>query len=211
MSEKVKGYIKEMFLELNEGVTDIVNHSVSPAAAVHTITEVVSSKIAASSEGYMVDLYRELSRKTLSEEVFQNSANANKFYELNMRKRISEAYHFDVQDLKTCDTGIDFKEINRVYASAGVATGSAAVGGILLGALSGLVDLPMVVIIAGAILSGIGGGAVTYVKIVPEKNKSNLKVAVGKFMRELETELLNWVDAVEGFYHQTVNEFKASL
>lgn len=143
MSEKVKSYIKELFVELNEEVADIVKASPSSAVATQSITEFVSVKIAASSQGYMVDLYGELSRKTLNEEIFKDPANANKFYQLNMRQMISDAYQFEVQNLESYRTGLDFKEINRVYASAGAAVGSAAVGGILLGALSGAIDIPL--------------------------------------------------------------------
>ena len=211
MSEKVKIYIKELFGEMKEEVFDIVNTSPSPKIATQNIMEYVSSKIAAASQGYMVDLYGELSRKTLNEAVFQDPANANKFYELNMRKKISDAYQFDIQDLKTYSTGIDFNEINRVYAAAGAAVGSAAVGGILLGALSGIVSIPMVVIIAGAVLTGIAGGGMTYAKIVPEKNRANFRKAVESFMGNLEDELFNWVDAVVEFYNEKVGELKTNL
>jgi len=211
MSEKVKGYIKNLFADLKEEVTDIVRTSPSPTVATQRIMEFVSGKIAASSQGYMVDLYGELSKKTLNEGIFQDPANANKFYELNMRQKISDAYQFDVQDLRAYSTGVDFREINRVYTSAGVAVGSAVVGGILMGVLSGVVDIPMVVIIAGAILAGIAGGGVTYAKVVPEKNKMNYLKAVAAFMVELEDELLNWVDEVVKFYNQKIAELKATL
>lgn len=211
MSEKVKGYIKELFTEMNAEVAGMARTSAPSTSAIQTIMDYVSSTITAASEGYIVDLYRELSRKTLSEDIFKDPATANKFYELNMRKLISDAYHFDVKCLDTYSTGLDFKEINRVYVSAGVAVGSASVGGILLGVLSGVVDIPLVVIIAGAVLSGIAGGGVTYSKIVPEKNNTNFKNAVVSLMGELEAELLHWVDEIVQFYNQKIDELKASL
>lgn len=211
MSEKVKGYIKNLFVELNEEISDIVKISPTSTIAMQSIMEFVSSTIAASSQGYMVDLYGELSRNTLNEEIFKDPANANKFYELNMRQKISDAYKFDVQNLEAYCAGIDFKEINRIYASAGAAVGSATVGGILLGALTGVVDIPMVVIIAGAVIAGIAGGTVTYAKIVPDRNKLNFLKAVQSFMEELEKELLSWVDEVVKFYNQKVDELKSTL
>lgn len=211
MSDKVKGYIHELFVEMNAEVSNIVNSAPSSSIATQRIMEYVSSQVAASSEGYMVDLYSELSRKTLNEEIFKDPANANKFYELNMRQKISNAYQFDVKSLDAYSKGIDFNEINRVYATAGAAVGSAAVGGILLGVLSGAVNIPMVVIIAGAILVGVAGGSVTYTKIVPERNRTAFSEAVKTFMRELETELMNWVDEVVRFYNRKVAELKATL
>ena len=51
MSEKVKGYIKKLFVEMNKEVADIVSNSPSSAIATQSIMDYVSSKIAASSEG----------------------------------------------------------------------------------------------------------------------------------------------------------------
>lgn len=211
MSEKVKSYIKKLFTELNEEVNGIVKISPSSTKATQSIMEYVSVKIAASTQGYMADIYSEMSKKTLSEEIFQEPANANRFYELNLRKRISDAYSFDVKNVKAYDAVLDFKEINRVYASAGAAVGSATVSAILLGILSGVVDIPVSVVIAGAVLVGAGGGATTYLKVVPEKNRSNYLKSVNKFMAELENELLKWVDDVAEFYNQNVEELKANL
>lgn len=211
MSEKVKIYIKNLFVEMKKEVADIVHTAPSSTIAIQGIMEYVSTKIAASSQGYMVDLYGELSRKTLREEPFNNSANANKFYELNMRQKISDAYKFDVQNLEAYSTGVDFREINSAYTTAGCAVGSTLVSGILLGALSGVVRIPIVVIIAGAILAGLGVGGVTYSKVVPKKNGYNFMKAVEAFMDELEDELLNWVDEVVKFYNQRIEELKATL
>lgn len=72
MSEKVKLYIKDLFGEMKEEVFDIVNTSPSSKIATQNIMEYVSGKIAAASQGYMVDLYGELSQKTLNEAVFQD-------------------------------------------------------------------------------------------------------------------------------------------
>lgn len=211
MSREVKNYIRNLFVEMNEEITDIINSSSSTSLCIREIIEYVSSRITAASLGYITDIYSEMSKKTLDEEIFKNVSNANKFYELNLRKKISDAYHFDIKDLDAYKEGIDFDEINRAYAAAGASVGSAAVGGILLGALSGIIDIPIVVVIAGAVLTGITGGGVTYVKVVPEKNKYRFSNAVVAFMDDLEGEMLSWVDEVIDFYNDNVNELKAAL
>ncbi len=212
MSEnKVKNYIKELFEELNMAVMNIVETIPDTDVATQHIMETVSGRVTAATEGYVFDLYSLLSKETLKEEIFQDAANANRFYELNLRKQIAEAYQFNIQSLKACSTSLDFKEINRTYATAAATAGTAAAGGILLGILHGLVHIPFAVVIAGAVLAGIGGGSVTYMKIVPEKNKEVFQTAVNRFMEGLEQELLNWVDDVINFYGQKVEELKQSL
>lgn len=212
MSEnKVKNHIKGLFEELNTEVTNIVETIPDTDMATQHIMETVSGRVTAATEGYVFDLYSLLSKETLKEEIFQDAANANRFYELNLKKQIADAYQFNIQSLKAYSTSLDFKEINRTYATAAAAVGTAAAGGILLGILHGLVHIPFAVVIAGAFLAGIGGGSVTYMKIVPEKNKEGFQTAVNRFMDDLEQELLNWVDDVVNFYNQKVAELKQSL
>lgn len=212
MSENnVKNHIKELFEELNTEVMNIVETTPDTDMATQHIMETVSGRVTAATEGYVFDLYSLLSKETLKEEIFQDAANANRFYELNLKKQIAEAYQFNIQSLKAYSTSLDFKEINRTYATAAATVGTAAAGGILLGILHGLVHIPFAVVIAGAVLAGIGGGSVTYMKIVPEKNKEGFQTAVNRFMEDLEQELLNWVDDVVDFYDQKVTELKQSL
>lgn len=211
MSEQIKVYIKDLFLELNEEVNRIVASSATSDVSTKQIMDCVSSKITASSKSYIATLYSTLSKETLKEAIFEDDANANRFYDLNLRQKLSERYQFSIDNLDSYSKGLDFKEINRLYTSAAVAVGSAAVGGILLGALTGVIHIPMVVIIAGSVLAGIGGGAYSYTKYVPEINKRNYLIAVHSFMHGLESEMFNWVDSVGSYYNQQVDELKKSL
>lgn len=211
MSAQIKEYINELFVELNASVEEIIEATSSSDMATKQIMACVSSGITAASKGYISTLYSVLSKETLKETIFQDDANANKFYDMNLRQKLTDKYQFNIDSLEAYSKGLEYKEINQLYTSAAVAAGSAAVGGMLLGVLSGVVHLPMVVIIAGAVLAGIGGGGYTYSKYVPSKNKENYRIAVQSFMRDLEEEMLNWVDAVVEYYHQQVDELKKSL
>lgn len=211
MSENIKGYIKDLFVELNEEVNSIVTSSATSSMATKQIMDCVSSEITASCKSFIATLYSTLSKETLKEAIFEDDANANKFYDLNMRQKLSEKYQFSIGSLNSYSKGLEFKEINQLYTSAAIAVGSAAVGGILLGALSGVVNIPMVVIIAGAVLAGVGGGAYTYTKYVPENNKRNYLIAVNSFMKSLESEMMKWVDSVVAYYNQQMDELRNSL
>lgn len=209
--EIVKRMIDELFNTMEIKVKDILANSRNSEQATLLITEYISSTVAAESLGYMSVLYSHLSKKTLSENVFRAPANANKFYELGLRKKLVDAYEFDIDSVASYKSGIDFNEINRVYTAAGAAVGSAAVSGILLGVLNGVVDIPVVVIIAGAVLAAIGGGSVTFFKVVPDINKQRFESAVDSFMKELKESILNWVDDVTNFYNREVEELKKTL
>lgn len=212
MSEmKVKAHIKELFVTMNDEVTNMVQNSYSSEKATKDIMQYVSGKIASTSRGYMSTLYSALSDQTLQEPIFQNVDNANKFFNLELDKKIVDAYKFDGKDSAVFEKGLSLYEINRVYASAAAGVGTATVGGILLGVLSGAVDIPMVGIIAGAIVAGIIGCGVTYCKVVPDINKQRFIEAVKAFMADLEQEMYKWVDGVIEFYNKQVEELKKTL
>lgn len=209
--ENVTGRIKELFVTMNLQVEKMAQYSISSEKATEDIIQYVSSEIASESRGYMSTLYTLLSKETLKEPIFQNVDNANKFYNLELHKKIVEAYRFDSKDFPSFQNGINFKEINQAYASAVAGVGAAGVGGVLLGVLSGVVDMPIVGIIAGAIVAGLAGSGVTYFKIVPDINKQRFIETVKVFMADLEQEMYKWVDGVIAFYHARVDELKKTL
>ena len=204
---KVKSNIENLFCEVKEKVQEIIMNADDTSSATHSIVEYVSSKITAASRGYMTDVYTSLSKATLNEAIFNDSANANKFYELNLRQKIYDAYQFDINDLSSYKSGIDFKEVNRTYATAGATIGTLTLGGILKATLTKVIDIPLIVIIAGAVILGWG----TYVKGVPEYNKMKYIVTVNTFIADLENEFLVWVDVVEEFFNQQVSDLKKTL
>ena len=210
MCNKTKEYIDKMFLKINADVSKIIENSSNAEIATQQIMETVSNKITVAIQGYMIDIYSELSKVTLLEPIFQKPENANKFYGLNLRQKISQAYQFDIQDLRAYTEGISYKEIGKTYATAGAVVGSAAVGGILLGILSGTVHLPMVVVIAGAVVCGITGGKVADMKI-DNINRDRYKNTIMIFMRSLKDDLIKWVDDVIAFYNQEVSKLQGSL
>ncbi len=212
MSEiKVKAHIKKLFTTMNAEIEQMVQSAYSSERATKDIMEYVSGRIASISHGYMSTLYFSLSSETLKEPIFQNVDNSNKFYELELNKKIVNAYKFDNKNSVVFQKGLDIKKINRAYASSAVGVGTAAVGGIMLSVLSGVVDIPVIGIIAGAIIAGLASCGVTYYKVVPNINKQRFIEAVKVFMSDLEQEMYKWVDGVIAFYHAQVDELKKTL
>ena len=207
----VKKMISEKINAMLPELEEMVDHAPSSEMAAQNVMNYASSKIVGMSRGWLSTEYAELSEKTLSEDIFQIPVNANKFYALELQKEIMDKYKLDIKTLNSYKEGMTVREVNRIYASAGAAVGTAAVGGILLGVLSGAVDIPLVVIIAGAVACALVGGGVTYAKIVPNVNKNRYKEALRKFSVELTSELCQWVDTVADFYDAEVSKLKETL
>lgn len=196
---ELKNEIHIMFQELAAKAKEITDTSRTSQMATERISKVVSSKVAAESEGYIVDMYTYLVAKIKEDEYFKDPEHLNAFYRLNLREELNNRYHFEVESLDSYKKGIEFKEVNKLYAAAGVAAGTLAVGGILKFAISGLICIPIAVIIAGAVIAGIA----TYFS-VPEKNKKKYNQAVNKFLNDMENEILDWLTEVENYFDSRV-------
>ena len=198
---EMKKQVEKMFCELHSKSENIVASSSVYKNASERIMKLVSSRIAAESEGYIVDMYTSLVKRIKQESFFQDPNHLNAFYRLNLREKLNDKYHFEVDSLDAFQKGVDYKEINRLYASLGAAAGTLAVGGILKFAISSVVNVPFAVIVAGAATVACS----SYFKIIPSQNKIALKKAVDDFLLGLEQDILNWLADVETFFESQIN------
>lgn len=196
---ELKKEIHIMFQELAVKAKEITDTSRTSQMATERISKVVASRVAAESEGYIVDMYTYLVARIKEDEYFKDPEHLYAFYRLNLREELYDRYHFEVESLDSYKKGIELKEVNKLYAAAGVAAGTLAVGGILKFAISGLICIPIAVIIAGAVIAGIA----TYFS-VPEKNKKKYNQAVNKFLNDMENEILDWLTEVENYFDSRV-------
>lgn len=198
-NNELKKEIHVMFQELAVKAKEIADTSRTSQIATERISETVASRISAESEGYIVDMYTCLVAKIKEEEYFKDPEHLNAFYRLNLREELNDRYHFEVESLDAYKKGIEFKEVNKLYIAAGAAAGTLAVGGILKFAISGLIHIPIAVIIAGAVAIGVA----EYFS-VPQKNKKQYNRVVNKFLNDMENEILDWLTEVEKYFDSQV-------
>ena len=198
-NNELKTEIHTMIQDLAVKAKEIAINSKTLQIATERISEVVSSRIAAESEGYIVDIYTYFAAKIKVDKYFQVPDHLNAFYRLNLREKLNNKYHFEVDSLDTYKKGIEFKEVNNLYAVVGSAAGTLAVGGILKFAILGLINIPIAVIIAGAVIVGVA----TYLS-VSEKNKKEYNRAINKFLNDMENEILDWLTEVENYFDSQV-------
>lgn len=199
-NNELKKEIHVMFQELAVKAKEIADTSRTSQIATERISETVASRISAESEGYIVDMYTCLVAKIKEEEYFKDPEHLNAFYRLNLREELNDRYHFEVESLDAYKKGIEFKEVNKLYIAAGAAAGTLAVGGILKFAISGLIHIPIAVIIAGAVAIGVAA----YFS-VPQKNKKQYNRVVNKFLNDMENEILDWLTEVEKYFDSQVH------
>lgn len=197
--------IDELFSELYKKVDEIIVTSKTYKTALERITNTIASRVATESEGYIVDLYTSLVDDIKKDDYFKNPNHLNDFYRLNLREELNEKYNFEITSLDSYKKGIEFDEINNLYATAGAAAGILAVGGILKFAISGIVNIPFIVIIAGAV-----GAALVVNKAIIIQNKKEFKIVVDKFLKDMEHEIIDWLNDVADYFQSRVNSLRGS-
>ena len=198
-NNELKNEVHKMFSELVEKAKEITETSRTAQIATERISDMVSLRVSTESKGYIIDMYTSLVSRVKEDQFFKDSEHLNAFYRLNLRDKLNNKYYFDVKSSDTYKKEIEFKEINRFYATAGATVGTLSVGGILNFVISGLINIPITIIIAGAVAAGVG----TYYK-VPEKNKKEYNRAVRKYLHDMENEILDWLIEVENYFDSQV-------
>lgn len=192
--------LHKVFVELKEKSSSIILGSKNYNACMESISEMVSARLAAECKGYVVDLYYDFAERISDEEFFKDPEHLNAFYRLGLREKLDEKYHFDVKPLNSYQKGIDFKEINKLYASAGAAAGTLALGGILKFSLASVISVPFAIIVAGAIAVALAA----YLKAVPDINKRKFNQAIEKYLDDMEQDILNWLTEIDCYLEEQV-------
>lgn len=198
-NRELEQQVHKLFQELAAKTDKIILNSRTKAEATERIMRLVSSTISAEAEGYMIDMYACLVNKIKKEDYFKDPKHLNAFYRLNLREQLNQKYQFNIEDIDTYKKGIEYKEIHQLYIAAGTAAGTLAVGSILKFALLGVLKIPFVVIIAGAVAV-----ACTTYSVIPIRKKKEYKKAIDKFMRNLENDILNWFVDIEVYFDEQI-------
>jgi hypothetical protein len=200
--------VNEMFEELKVQSYEIIAVHSDFTDASKMIIDTVSSELVMRSKTLITDMYAQMSNNTLSSTMFDDPERKSQFYEANIRREIISKYQFDITTVNAFKNGIQYKELHRLYSSLAVSAGTTAVGGILKYVLTTTVNVPIVVIIAGAVAAF----CVSYFKIIPSQNKVKFDGAVEDFLSELKKEFIVWFDEIEIYYNERiqglVNTFK---
>ncbi|WP_339246341.1 hypothetical protein NST58_03975 [Paenibacillus sp. FSL R10-2796] len=194
----LKPEVDKVFQELTEKTDKIISFSTDQNKTVERIVETVSTEMTMFGSLMLNDMSEYLSEQVLELSFFSYTARQNKFYRANLSKKISDKYIFDRSSSK-----IKYSETNSVASSLTVTAGTAALGAILIGALS---PSNAVVPIGFVVATSIAVFCVSYYKITPNANKVAFNKAVTQYLADMKQEFIQWFDKVEKYYITCVNE-----
>lgn len=199
--------IENLFQDISQKAYIKLNNPLGLTEASNQIVKMISSETTMKSKYMTIDLYSALEEKVLNSVGFQDISKQNAFFELNIREKIFDKYQFEISSLDTLTNGMNFKKINKVYTSIATAAGTAAVGGVLKYALYNTINIPVAVIIAGAVLVFCG----MYFKAVPTINKQKFMKELKSFLDSVKKDFLAWFAEIEKYFNNCVEELKISF
>ncbi|WP_282937685.1 hypothetical protein [Paenibacillus sp. RC67] len=201
-SEILKPKIDKMFQDLRARVSEIISYSEDVHQAGQKIAIAVASETATRSKTMLSDMYAYLSKQVLQSADFSDVTRKNKFYEANLRKELFDKYSFE--SLGT----LDFKEVNRVYASLADSAGTVALGGILIVALSpASLAIPIAIVVAASVAAF----CASYYKVTPNINKGNFDKAIDKYLSDTKRDFTKWFDEIERYFGSCVDNLIRSF
>lgn len=200
-SEKIKPKIEKMFNDLRSEAHELVGEMTSTTETVSRICQRVSSETTSRSKTILSDMLFDLNDSLLKKPFFTDIAQQNKLLELNLRQEILNKYQFKASAV------VDYQEASSIIQAIKVGSGTLAIGAVLKAGLSGLIIVPVGVLIAAAF----GAAMVNYFALEPNKNKKNLLQAIDKYFSEAQQQLLSWFDEVEHYFNSRVDEVKQTF
>ncbi len=200
-SETIKSKIDKMFNDLSVKAAEIIKNSLSRKEAAEKIAQIVGSETALRSKTMLSSMYDSLSETFLKS--ISETANRNKFYEANLRAELMEKYSFDIPRGK-----IDFKEANRIVTSLAAGAGTAAIGGLLIFALSPSAPIvPITIVVAASVCAF----CVSCFKVTPKINKSGFKKEVDRYLNKIKADYIKWLNEAEKYFNKCADEIKRSF
>ena len=209
MLHEIEGLVDRDFDEISERVNDIVQNSMQPDQVVREVAEYVSGKLSASCKGYIALLYSVKSKETLREEVFSSSENANKFYDLNLRQKLSESYDFNLGTSRSFNSVIGSSKKSEFGGpERAEETRCSFSGGI---SIIFSFFLFLVYFLSGFISAqhGLSGG--TDQTAVHGGGKRLLAAKAQSFLLDLKSEMKDFLSGAEHYYDEQVSSLKKEL
>jgi len=158
----------------------------------------IAGKVNLFSQRCLADVYRILKKETFDCSKNQTEDFENEFYGLDLRKKITDKFVFDVRKTSAFTS---YKTINAPALSISTAVACGVATGILLGVASKGDNIPAGVIAIAPPAVALLSGALTGFQISPAINRNKLK----KLLYDIEKEVFTWIDEICDYYNDALN------
>lgn len=199
---KIEKYIKKIMNDLANDAKKSIDSGMIEKEIIDRITNMTVNKVTPESKMIISSVYKMLSRKTLAEEIFQNTENKAAFYQLNILNELNNRFVFDVPD--KINYSESKNELDKWIKGGSVAV--VVVGGAVSIKFKSFVPFGISLAIAIAAIMGL----IVYNK-GQGNNKTNINSLILEYLSSVQISLMAWVESIESYYDERIDEFKKGM
>lgn len=196
--KKLEGYIDKNLNEIRTRAERNMQNNIPNSQIIEQVTSATVNKMSGVSKMMITSIYNMLSEGTLSQDLYQKSANEAAFRSLNILNELNQKFIFDVP------AKIDYAE-SKVQMENLIAAGAVTVAvGVVSIAVKSLTPVVISMVIA----------AIMYYTIHTrnhEQDGTNVHDLIDTYFQNVKASMMQWITAIEKYYDQKVSELEKGL
>ena len=182
---------------------EIIESSRTLEMASERITKVVSARVSAECESYIVQIYADLNKRVKDNPFFDDPQHLNDFYNLRLREQMLEKYRFDIHSLDSYKSGIQYSEVVAIgkatLESLGVTAVAGGLGVLLKNTLADSLTMPIIIIIAAVV-----GVAFFFLYAKGKMEKRDFQMAIDRYLRGIKVDITDWLTNIDNSFEEQV-------
>jgi len=191
---KVERHIENVLNEIRQSVSRIPS-GLLERQRLDEIINITVNKVTPESKMILTGVCKQLTHGTLTKELYSNPKIKAAFYQEDVSKQITDMFDF------TVPAQINFDEINvnvkKLIGCGAIVIGASGVVSILATSCVPVVAVGVVSVIAAICLY-----------IYRNNKKSEANLLVDQYFSGIKASLMSWVNSIEKYYDNKVNEFE---
>ena len=194
---KIEQYIDKLIKGIWNDTQNSINTGMPEKQVIDKVINATVNKFAPESKMILSSVYNMMMERTLQEPVFDVSKNKASFYEMNILKELNGKFDFNIPKV------INYEESKATVNKWMVSGAVVAVGGAISISLKNWIPVCIALIIASIM-----------VFLLKDKNNDNSKTIatlINEYLDNVKKSLLLWVDAIEQYYDERVDQLRERL
>ena len=195
---KIEDYINNLIMKIEADASNDINAGVADKEVIDRTVHATVNKFTPESKMILSSVYTMLMEKTLSEDFFNDPQNRAKFHSEDILGALNSHFSFTVPD------HIDYEESLKLlnkWSEAGAVT---IIGGIISIRLKSIIPIAIATVIAGIMLYLLKNQNIS-------GSKENVRVLISKYLQNVKTSLMSWVDEISDYYDKRIEGIKKGV
>lgn len=191
--ERIEEYIDKIIKNIKENSEKYLKKGMSEKDVIDKVVSYTVNKMIPESKTLLSYVYNTMLERTFSKQIYKNEYNKAEFYHMNIFNELNDKFNFEIEQ------NINYKkEINK-YMKIGAII---VIGSLISIPLHNPIPIGIAVVIAGIMVFTLDNR---------HNSKNNISYTIDEYLQNVKKALLNWINSIEKYYDEKVDEFEKGL